>query len=274
MDAPVREGDWGMSSPTFASPSFEELGGRHEIATLASTPHWRGGGMRGVLAVILDLGCIAMAGALTIGVFFGLACYFLAQPMDEVIAASGMRQPLSEASLSGAASAPVDRLGSAPASGLTPPGATGQPEPAVQPAAAALASPAEQHSGQVHQNRGPKRIENASAEIVSGRVSEVPDAMSWVVGGQILHLWGVRPDLRAPPRSLAGLAARVNAEGSVTCRRQAHSTRYRCSTATGEDVAETELLSGIGRAADGATIAYRSAEAQARGKGAGLRPGP
>src|SRR5271155_3129289 len=72
-DAPVREGDWGMSSPTFASPSFEELGGRRESATPAAAPHSRGGGMRGGLAVILNLGCIAVAGALTVGVFFGLA---------------------------------------------------------------------------------------------------------------------------------------------------------------------------------------------------------
>jgi hypothetical protein len=264
-----------MSSPTFANPSFEELGGRREIATLASTPHWRGGGMRSGLATVLDLGCIAMAGALTIGVFFGLACYFLAQPIDEIIAASA-RHPLEEASLAGVAraSAPVGGLGSAPTSGPTPPGTTGPPGQAVQPAAAARASPAERRLGQVHQNRGLKHIENAAAEIVSGPVSEVPDAMTWVIGGQILHLWGVRPDLRPQPRSLAGLVARVNADGPITCRRQAHSTRYRCSTATGEDVAETELLSGIGRAADGATIAYRSAEAQAREKGASPRPGP
>jgi hypothetical protein len=148
---------------------------------------------------------------------------------------------------------------------------TGQP---VQPAVTALASPAEPRPLQINQNPGPKPIESASAGIVSGPATAARDAMTWVVAGQILHLWGIRPDLRPQSASLAGFAAKVSTEGPITCRRQAHSTRYRCLTATRDDIAETELLVGIGRAADGATVAYRSAEAQAREKGAGLHLRP
>jgi hypothetical protein len=260
-----------MSGPTFASTSFEEVRERLESATPASTAHRGGGERRDGLAAILHLGCIAMVGALTIGVFFGLAFYFLAHPIDQVIATSGARHRWGEALtrwvLTG--SAPVVRVGSAPPAQPTQPGTTGEPEQGVQIAAVALASPAELRPVQVRSNPGPKRIENATAEIVSGPVTEVRDAMTWVVGGQVLHLWGIRPGLRAKPSSLASFVARVSSEGAINCHRQAHSTRYRCSTAAREDIAETELLAGIGRAADGATVAYRGAEVQARAKGRG-----
>ena len=116
----------------------------------------------------------------------------------------------------------------------------------------------------------PKRLGNATGEIASGPVTEVPDAMTWVVGGQIVHLWGIRPGSRTPLPAVASLLGRVSAEGAITCRRQAHSTRYRCWTATREDIAEMALVSGIGLAPDGAPLAYRSAEAQARAKRLGL----
>jgi endonuclease YncB( thermonuclease family) len=45
---------------------------------------------------------------------------------------------------------------------------------------------------------------------------------------------------------------------------------YRCFTATGEDIAEAALLAGIGRAGEGATAAYQSAESNARRMGKGL----
>lgn len=238
----------------------------------ASTAYRGRGEGRDELAAILHLGCIAIVGALTIAVFFGLAWYFLAHPIDEVIAASGARHRWGEALPPRllAASAPVVRVGGTPPPQPTRPGTTGEPEQAAQMAAMALASPAELRPVQVRNNPGPKRIENASAEIVSGPVTDVPDAMTWVIGGQVLHLWGIRPGLRARSPALASFVARVTAEGAIDCRRQVHSTRYRCSTAAGEDVAETELLSGVGRAADGATVAYRGAEAQARAKGMGL----
>jgi hypothetical protein len=252
-----------MSGPTFASPSFEELRGRLEIATPASTLRSGGGERRDGLAAILHLGCIAMVCGLTICVFFGLAFYFLAHPADEIVAASGAGDrggdTLTRWVLTGSVPA-----GSEPAFQATQPSTTGQP---VQLAATALAGPAEPRPVQVHQKLGLKRIENASADIVSGPVTGARDAMTWVVAGQILHLWGIRPDLRPQPASLARFVAQVGAAGSINCRRQAHSTRYLCAAATHEDIAETELLSGLGRAADGATLAYRNAESQARDKG-------
>lgn len=222
------------------------------------------GGMGSPPFSILHLARIAMVCALTVCVFFGLAFYFLAHPTDEIIAASGARDRWADAVtrwvLTGSGPA-----GSAPALHATQPSTTGQP---VQLAATALAGPAEPRPVQAHKKPGPKRIENASADIVSGPVTGARDAMTWIVAGQILHLWGIRPDLLPQSASLARFVAQVGAEGSINCRRQAHSTRYLCATATHEDIAETELLSGIGRAADRATVAYRSAEAQAREKGA------
>jgi len=157
----------------------------------------------------------------------------------------------------------------------TQPGRSGQSAQLAQLAtiAPAFFSGPELRRERAAQNPEPKRFRTATIEIVSGAVTEVTDAMTWVVGGQIIHLWGIRPGPRILSPFLTSVAARVIAEGPINCRRQAHSTRYRCSTATGEDVAETELLSGIGRAADGAT-AYLSAEAQTRRKNTGLRPRP
>jgi endonuclease YncB( thermonuclease family) len=62
----------------------------------------------------------------------------------------------------------------------------------------------------------------------------------------------------------------VRAQGPVACQKHEHSSRYRCSTAAGEDIAEAMLLGGVGRAAARATRSYRDAEAQARQKGRGL----
>ena len=115
-----------------------------------------------------------------------------------------------------------------------------------------------------------KRPGNASAEIVHGMVTDAVDAMTWVIGDQIVNLWGIRP---GPPNlfpSLIEFVDQVRAKGAVECRRQTHSNRYRCLMATGEDVAEAALLSGVGRAAEGATVAHRTAEAQARQRSRGL----
>ena len=258
-----------MFGPTFASPSFEELRERLEIATPVSTPR-AGGGWKDRLAAVLQLGCIMVVAGLTISVFFGLAFYFLARPPDKAVAAFGARDHW-DGTLTGwvlTGSAPA---GSAPALQATQPDTARQP---VQLDVASRASPAQPRPVQIQQKPGPKRIENASADIVSGPVTAARDAMTWVVDGQILHLWGIRPDRRPQSAPLAGFAAKVSTEGSISCRRQPHSTRYRCATAAHEDIAEAELLYGIGRAADGATVAYRSAEAQAREKSTGLRPGP
>jgi len=115
-----------------------------------------------------------------------------------------------------------------------------------------------------------KRPGNGSAEIVHGMVADAANAMTWVLDDQIVILWGIRPGSPNPSPSLIGFVDQVRAKGAVECRRQTHSSRYRCLMATGEDLAEAALLAGVGRAADGATVAYRSAEAQAHQKGRGL----
>jgi hypothetical protein len=126
-----------------------------------------------------------------------------------------------------------------------------------------IAGPSGEHSGV-------KRPGNASTEIVRGMVAEPLDAATWVVDNQIVNLWGIRPGSPSLFPSLIGFVEQVRAKGAVECRKQTHSTRYRCLMATGEDLAEAALLAGVGRAADGATVAYRTAEAQAHQRGRGL----
>jgi endonuclease YncB( thermonuclease family) len=69
---------------------------------------------------------------------------------------------------------------------------------------------------------------------------------------------------------LLGFVDWVRDKGPVACHKHAQSKRYRCLTATGEDIAEAVLSGGVGRAAGGATLGYRNAEAQARQNGKGL----
>jgi hypothetical protein len=128
----------------------------------------------------------------------------------------------------------------------------------------------EVNTGQNDKSSLLKPAANASTEIVRGMVTKAVDAMTWVVGDQIVNLWGIRPGPSNPSSSLIEFAGQVRAKGAVECRRQTHSNRYRCLMATGEDVGETALFAGLGRAADGATVAYRSAEAQAHQKSKGL----
>jgi hypothetical protein len=123
---------------------------------------------------------------------------------------------------------------------------------------------------QTGEHSGLKRPGNASAEIVRGMVAEPLDAATWVVDDQIVSLWGIRPGSPSLPASLIGFVDLVRAKGAVECRRQTHSSRYRCLMATGEDLAEAALLAGVGRAADGATVGYRTAEAQAHQRSRGL----
>ena len=133
------------------------------------------------------------------------------------------------------------------------------PQPFLEP----ITGPSREHSGL-------RQSGNASAEIVRGMVAEPLDAATWVVDNQIVNLWGIRRGSPSLIPSLIGFVEQVRAKGAVECRRQTHSNRYRCLTATGEDVAEAALLAGVGRAADGATVAYRTAEAQAHQRGRGL----
>ena len=132
---------------------------------------------------------------------------------------------------------------------------------------AALAPPPEPRRFDVDQNLAANPPENASAEVVSGPVTEIRDAMTWVIGGRIVHLWGIRSTSRTPTPSLVRFADRMKAENPISCHRQPHSTRYRCFTASREDIAEMALLSGVGQPASGAPVAYRAAEVLTRGKG-------
>jgi hypothetical protein len=128
----------------------------------------------------------------------------------------------------------------------------------------------EPNTGQTGEHSGLKRPVNASAEIVHGMVADALDAMTWVVDNQIVNLWGIRPGFPSLFPSLIGFVDLVRAKGAVECRKQTHSSCYRCLMPTGEDLAEAALLAGVGRAAEGATVAYRTAETQAHQRGRGL----
>jgi hypothetical protein len=271
----VRKWELEMSGPIFAIPSLEGLREAREIATPASTPRRAGSDRRDALGTILYLGCIALVGALTVCTLFGTAFYLVAHPTDKVISPTGMRYRLGGTPVSRRfpALAPAIRAGGSVLPQPGYPGAKGQSAELAKLASIASAFIAEPEPLPARASPSPerKRLVTASAQIISGSVTEVTDAMTWVVGGQIVHLWGIRPWSRTAPSSLTGLEAQVNAEGPISCRRQAHSTRYRCLSANREDIAEMALFSGIGRAAIGAPVAYRDAEARTRAKAAGRR---
>jgi hypothetical protein len=193
---------------------------------------------------LLYLLCVAVVAAATIGAFFGAGLYSLGHSYRNVISDSGAK--------------------CAPAVLTTQPDATSQ----------ALGVSAE-HDGEPVEGRGeshsePKRFAMASTEIVSGTVTQVTDAMTWVVGNKTVYLWGIRPGAHYVLPSLEKVADWVRARGPLECRKQAHSSRYRCSTSAGDDVGEAALLAGVARAARGALPAYHDAEEQARRRGNGL----
>jgi len=157
----------------------------------------------------------------------------------------------------------LSTMGTQPEQRMSPNAVAETPGEPSQPFPEPITGPSGEHSGL-------KQPGNASAEIVHGMVTDAVDAMTWVVGDQIVNLWGIRPGPSNPSPSLIGFVEQVRAKGAVECRRQTHSSRYRCLMATGEDLAEAALLAGVGRAADGATVAYRTAEAQAHQRGRGL----
>jgi endonuclease YncB( thermonuclease family) len=103
--------------------------------------------------------------------------------------------------------------------------------------------------------------------LIIGPVTDVRDVATWVVDGRTVRLFGIDP---GPAKHLASLVNWVRAKGAVECLLQWPTQLYRCFTATGEDIAEAALLAGIGRAGEGATVAYQSAESNARRMGKGL----
>jgi hypothetical protein len=260
------------------------------------------------VGILLHLACIAFVGTAIIVVFFGIAFSLLRHPTGGGIANSGARDrhmAPAEAKLAPTLSAVPSRSAPGPAGEATTSAASVAPFRADLPASAAIApgtTPAmtglaasepgltqlstmgtqpEQRTSpnaiaetpgvtQTGEHSGVKRPANAAAEIVHGVVADAIDAMTWVVGDQVVNLWGIRPGSPSLFPSLIGFVEQVRAKGAVECRRQTHSNRYRCLMASGEDVAEAALLAGVGRAADGATVAYRTAEAQAHQKSRGL----
>ena len=193
---------------------------------------------------------IALVGVITVGIFFGVGLYSLVYPTAGTAAAVSSTP-------NGERAAPILAMPeTSPAAGMPTDTAI------VPPVATALAVPdgAEPPAG--------KRWERASSETVSGEVSEVPDAMTWVVADHTVQLWGVRPGPQRLAPALLRFVDWVRTKGPVVCQKHVRSNRYQCSTATGEDIAEAALVDGLGRAAEGAARGYRDAEAQAR-KGQG-----
>ncbi len=260
-----------MPGRSFASPSFGEMRQRREIAAPSSR---RGnGGWRDGLSTLLHLGCLAIVGILTIYAFFSVAFDLLVYPKDVNASAARAINPSGETLPSAVSAAPAStpavRADMQPRPQPTQPGASGERQQLAKPLVltAALAPPPESRRFDVDQNLAANPPENASAEVVSGPVTEIRDAMTWLIGGHIVHLWGIRPNSQTPTPSLARFADRMKSESPISCHRQPHSTRYRCFTASREDIAEMALLSGIGQPAIGAPVAYQAAEVLTRGKG-------
>ena len=229
--------------------------------------------LRPQVGILLHLACNAFVGAMIIVIFFGVAFSMLGEPPSKAAPAAPPR---------------ADPPAVAATAPKTPPAMTAIAAPSPQPTelpaigtqsgqrsdTAAIAETAgatpELSTGQNSQYSAIKQSENASAEIVHGPVTNAVDAMTWLVGDQTVNLWGIRPGPANLSSSLIGFVDQVRAKGAVECRRQPHSSRYRCLMATGEDVGEAALLAGFGRAADGSSVAYRTAEAQAHQKSRGL----
>jgi hypothetical protein len=210
---------------------------------------------------LLYLVCVALVGAATTGVFFGIGLYSLERSIGG--------EPPARAEAPAEVAASLGKLMSMTGEAVPPPQTTQSGAIDAQPGATSQAPGASTQpggdpiEGREDKRSEPKRFAMASAEIVSGTITQVSDAMTWVVGDRTVHLWGIRPGPRNLDPSLEKVADWLRARGPVECRRQAHSSRYRCTTSAGDDVAEAALLAGVARTANGARLAYRNAEAQA-----------
>jgi hypothetical protein len=236
--------------------SAEHRMNRPDIAGRAALPSFRrravGAEPEPRLGSFLYLVCVALVAAGTISVFFGVGLYSLGH-------SAGGGAP-SRAEMPGVVEVSLDTLATMTAPTVSTPAS-------IAPGALGTQG-GEPIEGRGDRHSEPRRFAMASSETVSGMVTQISDAMTWVVGNKTVHLWGIRPRAKNLPPSLEKVADWVRAKGPVECRKQAHSSRYRCSTSAGEDVAEAALLAGVARAADGATVAYRNAERQARRRGA------
>jgi hypothetical protein len=252
-----------------------------------SSPRLRRAGRKREVGTIVYLVCLALVAAATVGVFFGVGLYSLghrpgaissdagadhahellssgdraASPHAEtpatVSAAPAASTAMTASTASGAQAARPDATGTQPGQMVQPGAAAQTPGVSAEPGGEPIAGRGDRHSE-------PKRFAMASTEIVSGTVTQVSDATTWVVGDKTVHLWGIRPASLNSPAPLEEVVDWVRSKGPVECRKQAHSRRYRCATSAGEDIAQAALLAGIGRTVRGATVAYRNAEAQGR----------
>jgi endonuclease YncB( thermonuclease family) len=107
----------------------------------------------------------------------------------------------------------------------------------------------------------------AAPGVIRGKVSRVPNSATLVVGGQRVRLSGIDP---GPVAVLGPFANWVAAQADIACEPDAQTGRYRCTTASGVDVAEAAILNGTGRVGDGASPEYRTSETQAREAKRGL----
>ena len=203
------------------------------------------------------LAVIALVGSITIWVFFGLGFYALDRPTAQN--ASGLETHQEYA----AVQTPVKEE-SPSSSGDASKGSTTVVPPSSEGTMPEKAEP----QGARHPE--PVKFSDASSDAITGTVTEAADAMTWVVAKNTVRLWGIRPALQGLAPPLVSFVERVRAKGPLECHKHANSRRYRCLTPAGEDLAEAALLAGIGRAAEGASPAYRDAEAKARRQGKGL----
>jgi hypothetical protein len=225
--------------------------------TPLASPHQVFAGRIGIFSYLAG---VVLVGIITIGVFFGVGIYWLAHPTERATAAlSALRDEGATAVL-----ATTDKSSLPAVAGDPPNPASTVPRLNAE---SSVTDSAEPPGGRRSE---PNRFARASSATVSGTVSEAPDAMTWVVADRAVQLWGVRPGPPSSASLLRRFVESVQAQGPVACQKHEHSSRYRCWTAAGEDIAEAILLGGVGRAAARATRSYRDAEAQARQKGKGL----
>ena len=247
-----------MSSQIFANPPFDGSPERTRRITRQSEPSRSLTIARGIdRGTVAYLAIVVLVGSLTIYVFFGLGFYALDHPTAQNVSGPGTHQE-DAAIESSAKDETLPSAGEASASSAiaAPLGSEGTTQ-----------EKAEQQDGR---HPEPVKFGNAASDRLIGTVTEAADAMTWVVARSTVRLWGIRPALQGLAPSLVSFVEWVRRKGPLECHKHAHSNRYRCSTPTGEDLAEAALLAGIGRAADGAGAAYRDAEAKARRQGKGL----
>jgi len=147
-------------------------------------------------------------------------------------------------------------------------------EPVAHEKAAASGAPAAPGSGSAATGVSPAAAaggaviaSGAAPGAIRGKVSRVPNAATLVVGDQRIRLAGIDP---GPVEDVGPFDSWVRGQGDLVCEPEARTSRYRCFTSNGVDIAEAAILNGTGRVGDGATPEYRDSEKQAREAHRGL----